>query len=51
MTVWLGKRTKLTHAVEKALVGIGDPNPDKTLTDDELRDALPKGIYVIPRGC
>ena len=45
--IQLGKKTKLTTDVENAFVELGGGNPNRTLTEDELREALPKAIDII----
>ncbi len=43
----LDNKTKLTTDVEKAFVELGGGGPNKTLTEEELREALPKAIDII----
>lgn len=47
MAIQLGNKTKLTSDVEKAFVEIGGADPNKTLSEDELREALPQAIDAI----
>ncbi len=47
MAIQLGKKTRLTTDVEKAFVEIGGTDPNTTLTEDALREALPKAIEKI----
>ena len=43
----LGNKTKLTTEAEKLIVELGGADPNKTLTEDELREALPKAIDLV----
>ena len=45
--IQLGNRTKLTTDVEKDFVELVRRGPNKTLTEDELREALPKAIDLV----
>ncbi|QBB68894.1 hypothetical protein ELE36_00055 (plasmid) [Pseudolysobacter antarcticus] len=44
--ITLNGRTKLTTAAEKRLVELGGGNPQRTLTSDELGNAMAKGRAV-----
>ena len=43
----LNNKTKLTTDAERALVELGGGDPNKTLTEDELRKVLPQAIDII----
>ena len=45
--IQLGNKTKLTTDVEKAFVELGGGDPNKTLSEDDLRKALPKAIDIV----
>jgi len=47
MAISLGNKTKLTSDAEKIFVEEGGENPDKTLTEDELREALVNAITLL----
>ena len=47
MAVSLGNKTKLTSDVEKLFVEAGGGNPDQTLSNDDLREALVNAITLL----
>jgi hypothetical protein len=47
MAIQLGKKTILTTEVEKAFVEIREADPNETLTENQLREGLPKAIGKI----
>jgi len=47
MALSLGNKTKLTSDAEKLLIEVGGGNPDKTLTKQELSEALKNAITVL----
>ncbi|MDH3266186.1 MAG: hypothetical protein OEM25_04400 [Gammaproteobacteria bacterium] len=48
MVIELNGRTKLTTEFERLFVELGGADPSKTLTRDELREALVKAIEALP---
>lgn len=47
MAIHLNNKTKLTTDLEKTIIEIGGGDPNKTLTEDELRKILPNAIEII----
>lgn len=47
MAIQLNGKTKLTTEVEKLFVELGGADPNRTLTEDELREVLPKAIDIL----
>ncbi len=47
MAIQLGNKTKLTTNLEKTLIEIGGGDPNKTLTEEELKDILTAAIKKI----
>ena len=45
----LNNKTKLTTDAERALVELGGGDPNKTLTENELRKVLPKAIDIVAK--
>ena len=47
MAITLGNKTKLTSEAEKLIIEAGGGNPNQTLSDDDLREALVNGLTLL----
>ena len=47
MAISIGNKIKLTSVADKLFVEVGGGDPDKTLTEQELRAALKNAITVL----